>query len=428
MERQRQGPASLPSNKGATLPGYRVGPVRYGVRLAPHDGLGAAVPARRCSDGDLGSSEKSHMVAERSQRLRSVPLCESPFVPNGAEEPERQPTACEGERGTSSPLHLKEAHSLLNNKWTPLTVPTSSSLRAPSLSQLHPFRRSFNASPRPWVTPVYSGTYATLPQTFDNSCSDKSSDKKSVSDGRVRVTATDGASVHAATGAKAPQLKLSHPAAEGTPSSPQGAALPVPSLSLHDDAATFRSEATIVVTNTDQAKDSQKSRSPLCRRRGLGTLSLVQNSTGGWNSSGGDMNVTSAGEGSTLLEEVRAGGLSPPSSKYTCCAAGRSPRHPLPRDSTMFSYPGPARPAIHEEPVSAHLASDQNSARPHTTPSHAHGTAVQCAVLLGEGGGSVASGGSGHGDRVAPPAPVTTHTIFPITTTTTITPTTTTRH
>ncbi|XP_050727403.1 uncharacterized protein LOC127004096 isoform X2 [Eriocheir sinensis] len=437
MERRTQGPATLPSSKGATLPGYRVGPVRYGVRLAPHDGPGAAVPARRCSDGDLGSSEKSHIVAERSQRLGSVPICKLPFVPNGAEGSGRQLGTGEGERGTSSPLHLKEAHSLLNNKWTPLTVPTSSSLLAPSWARPHPIRRSFNTSPRPWVTPTASETHPTPPQTFDNSCSDNNNDKKSAASGRVRVTATDGAGVHPAIGAKTPQLKLSpHPSAEGTPSSPQGAARPVPPLNLHDDAATFRSEATIVVTQTiadQEKKDNQKSRSPLYRRRGAGTLSLAQGSAAGGNTSGRDMNATAIGEGSTLLEEVRAGGLSPPTAKYTCCVAGRSPRHPLPRHSTMFSYPGPARPTIHEKPVSAHLTSDQNSARPHTTPTHAHGTAVQCAVISGEGGGSKTSGGSGHGDRVAPPAPVTTQTNAPTTittttTTTTATTTTTTTH
>ncbi|XP_045130867.1 uncharacterized protein LOC123515974 [Portunus trituberculatus] len=423
MEGRAGGPATLPGNKGATLPGYRVGPVRYGVRLAPHDAPGETVPARRCSEGDLGGPGESRVV---NQRPGPDPVCEPPQVFNGPDGPVRQVGPGEGERGTSSPLHLKEAHSLLNNKWTPLTVPSSTSLLPPSLPRQHPLGPSFNTTPRPYVTPS-SGTRTSAHQNSDNICNDNNSNKKSGAVGWLRMTATDGADVHPATEAKTAQLKLSsHPSAEGTPSSPQGTARPVLALNFHGDTATFRSEATIVVTqvNLDQGKkESLKTCSPLCQRRGNATLSLAESAAGQGKTSGGDMSVTCAGEGSTLLEEVRAGGPPPSAAKYTCCVAGRSPRHPLPRHSTMFSYPGPARPAIPEEPVSAHLTSDQNSARPPTTPSDAHGIAVQCSVLPGEGGGSVASGGSGHGDRVAPPAPVTSQACVPTSTTTTTTTT-----
>ncbi|XP_042237395.1 rho guanine nucleotide exchange factor 17-like isoform X2 [Homarus americanus] len=415
MEGRAGGTTTLPRNKGATLPGFRVGSVRYGVRLAPHNGSGAPLPPRRCSEGDLGAPGRGSTRVEGVKvvaRDGSGPDSLQPLVNNGPAAPGTHLTPSDHTPRSlgSSPLHLKEAHSLLNNRWAPLTVPTASSLLPPASPRPHALRRSFNSSPRPWVAPSTQVDYTTTTEDADDRGGDNNNDKKSGVGGRWRTAPTDGAGVHPDTDSQTDPLKLSpHPPEAGGSPSLRGGPRPAPPLNPPVDVATFRSEATILVTQTSKGQGKratgQGERSSICRRRGVGTLSLARTAGEDGEGVGGPLG---AGAGVfALLEEVRAGGLPPPVAKYTCCVAGRSPRHLLPRHATMFSYPGPARPTIPEEPASAHLASDQCSAPPPATPSHAHGSAVQCTVFPGGEGGSVASGGSGHGDRVAPPAPVT---------------------
>ncbi|KAK3882346.1 hypothetical protein Pcinc_013277 [Petrolisthes cinctipes] len=396
---QRPPPASttLHNKKGTTLPGYRVGSVRYGVRLAPHnDPLTPSSSTRRCSEGDLGTPGRYGAAGEKDDEDDGGGMTNQPLVDNGSH-------LAPGEEAVrtnrSSPLHLKEAHSLLNNRWTPLTVPTTTPMLPPTSPRPAALRRSFNASPRPWVAPGYSANHTLIPEPPTHNTEDRYCDKRDVVSGKWAAVATDGAGVHHSTNEPQPaQLKLSTHPPEGDEA---------PSSTGVADVATFRSEATIVVTQGGKGV-SQGARSPLSRRRGVGIFTLTKVSEGNGEGPG-----DAAAGGAAVVDEVRADGLPTPTSKYMCCVAGRSPRHPLPRHATMFSCPGPARPAITQEAASAHLASEQSTASPTSTPSHAHGSAASCEVFPVEGEGSVAPGGSGHGDRVAPPAPVTGHTHSP---------------
>nr|XP_045609948.1 LOW QUALITY PROTEIN: uncharacterized protein LOC123765431 [Procambarus clarkii] len=405
MEGRAGGTTTSSCSKVTTLPGYCVGSVRYGVRLAP---LSGTLPSRRCSEGDLGAPRRPPAEAGRKVgRSGSGPSSQQPLVDNGHDVGGSHLDPLLRSLGPS-PIHLKEAHSLLN-RWAPLTVPTSTSMLPPASPRPHALRRSFNASPRPWVAPIPQEEDTTVAQDGDNRGSDNNINMKSDVGGRWRAAPTDGAGVYTKTTSPPDPLKLSpHPPPEGSGRpSLRGDPRPAPPLNSTADVATFRSEATILVTQGDNSHPEKGAeRSPISRRRGLGTLSLARCSDEDGEGTGGAPPPAAAVGGAALLQEVREGGLPPPAAKYTCCVAGRSPRHLLPRHATMFSYPGPARPAIPEEPASAYLDSDQCSAQPPATPSHAHASAVQCTVFPCGDGGSVASGGSGHGDRVAPLAPV----------------------
>ncbi|KAK8749647.1 hypothetical protein OTU49_015465 [Cherax quadricarinatus] len=239
MESRAGGTTTLPRNKGATLPGFRVGPVRYGVRLGPPS---ENMPARRCSEGDLGAPSRpsgEEVVVRKVVRSGSGPYNHQTLIDNRQE--------CSGGRATSdlaprgsdpSPLHLKEAHSLLNNRWAPLTVPACTALLPPASPRPHGVRRSFNASPRPWVAPTQ------VEDAADNKGSDNNSDNNSGASGRWRVAPTDGASAHTNALSLTDPLKLSpHPPPEagGWPSL-RGGPRPAPPLIAPADVATFRSD------------------------------------------------------------------------------------------------------------------------------------------------------------------------------------------
>lgn len=418
MEGRPEVSATLPRNRGATLPGYRVGSVRYDVRLAPQDGPGALLPTRRCSEGDLVTTARKNCVLEEGTAVDGVRNAQGhtafrPLVNNGPTTPSLPSLRLIGTSGatlqevTASPLPLKEAHSLVSHK---LPVPVVSPLLPPVSPRPPAGRRSFNASPRPWVSPAPQAELSAASESPDN----RGSDSSGVG-GRWRVAPTDGVSVHTKSGSDTNPLKLSsNPPEANKSASLWGGARPAPPINSPVDATTFRSEATILVTQCDDAqaarRSSQGSRSPICWRRGVGALSLLKAAPSNEGEGMGAQRTAAPGAaagGAVVVEEVRADGLPPPAAKYMCCVAGRSPRQLVPRHATMFSYPGPPRPAIPEEPASAHLTSDQRSAQPPTPPTHAHGRTVQCEVFSGGGGGSLATGGSGHGDRVAPPEPVT---------------------
>ncbi|XP_071525863.1 uncharacterized protein [Panulirus ornatus] len=443
MEGRAGGATTLPRNKGATLPGYRVGSVRYGVRLAPHGGPGAShsghgaphsgpgepSSARRCSEGDLGVAKRgcAETVGKLARDVSGNNTLQ-PLVDNGpAELGGGRPAATsqhDPPGAGPSPHHMREAQSLLNNRWAPLTVPSATSLLPPTALRPHALRRSFNSSPRPWVAPSGQFGQASVTEDADNRDSDNNSDKSRSVGGRWRVTSTDGVSVHTKTNSDTAPLKLSTnpppppPPEAGGLSSAWSGARPATPVNTPADVATFKSEATILVTHGDkdpaERVGGQGGRSPMCRGSGVGALSFARSAPDDGEGVNGSQVVTGAAvEGAAVLEEVRVSGLPPPAAKYTCCVAGRSPRHLVPQHATMFSCPGPARPAIPKEPASTHLTSDQCSAPPPITSSHAHGSAVQCTVFPSGGSGSVASGGSGHRDRVAPPAAVTPQDGFP---------------
>ncbi|XP_066963602.1 pneumococcal serine-rich repeat protein-like [Macrobrachium rosenbergii] len=526
MEGRVGGAKTLPRSKGATLPGYRVGSVRYGVRLAPPDAQGCSPsPLRRCSEGDAANranlncdgrgggggageeeEEESLELGGRSRRaLLSFaedeevgeaaapshhvpsPSCGSVASAASTAPPAEATNALGTVSHGSSPLVLKEAHSLLNHKRTLLTVPSLSPHALPPVSpRPHSRRRSFNALPRPWVAPhvnhgaTAATTTAVTPAATTGT--EDVSDRCREETRRWHTPPIDGvsgatntsASSSSSSSSTSPKINLglyrgngSSPSPSSSSSSssfsrkePRPASLPPPPpAGSPGDVATFRSEATILVTRGGdeglrrrEASSGVSVRSPISRRRGVGTLSLAKNisnfsepreeeeeeeeeeegvgvggdeedeSVGGRRQVATGATTTTAAAaaavtavaaapgGAALVEEVKVGGLLPPpphGAKYTCCVAGRSPRQLLPRHATMFSYPGPPRPAIPEEPDSAHLTSDQCSALFPKTPSHAHGTTGQTTVLSGRCSESVASGGSGHRDRVAPPAPVT---------------------
>ncbi|XP_068245117.1 uncharacterized protein [Palaemon carinicauda] len=494
MEGRVGGAKTLPRNKGATLPGYRVGSVRYGVRLAPPDAQGCnPSPLRRCSEGDATSSRANANCEGKNAELGGshgalVSFAEDEEI-GAVSDPTTDvttttatttttaastTTTASTATTTNAPLVLKEAHSLLNHKRALLTVPLLSPHALPPVSpRPHSRRRSFNTLPRPWVAPhinhsatttttttITTPTTTTTITTGTEDVNDKCKETK-----RWQVTPIDGAGcASSSSSSTSPKINPSHYRGNCSPSpstvgkEPRPASLPPPPVDALGDVATFRSEATILVSRGEEGQRRRESgigvRSPISRRRGVGTLSLAKNisnlneqregvggaeeeeqeeedrSVGGRRlvATGTTTTTTTAvgvPGGAALVEEVKVGSLPPPppAAKYTCCVAGRSPRQLLPRHATMFSYPGPPRPAIPEEPDSAHLTSDQCSAPPlRKTSSHAHGTAGKTTVLSGRCSESVASGGSGHRDRLAPPAPVTTTTISITTANITTTP------
>ncbi|KAK7072261.1 hypothetical protein SK128_021819, partial [Halocaridina rubra] len=451
MEGRVGGSSTSTRNKCATLPGYRVGSVRYGVRLAPPDAHSSFSSTRRSSEGDITQSErspkcniegdtneesqKSHFdFVNASDSLESSDSTRSSFTSTTTTlTTSKTPDINTCNSVTQSPpsIVLKEAHSLLNHTRSLLTVPSHSSSSLPPVSpRPHSRRRSFNTFPRPWVAPQanHNTNIATNSGGGDD---DDILNRSFQAVDRCQLASTDGGSC---TTTNSSNLKISTCLSRGNGSSLSSLGkeprLVTSFAGSAGDTATYRSEATILVSRGDEGekRDDNGIRSLLSRRRGVGTLSLskgVSSVTEQKEDEDGkeedksrsesqmEMGATAittsdtAPRGMALVEEVKAGCLPPSNAKYTCCVAGRSPRQLLPRHATMFSYPGPPRPTIPEEPDSAHLTSDQCGALSPVLSSFAHGITGHTTVLSSGRSNSVASGGSGHGDRVAPPAPVT---------------------